>query len=201
MKDRQYDAVARIDEADFDNDSTFNSRIIIKINQVCQQTYAFVEINGRNCIGNAVGQGGMERPVKDDKAVERSSATAGFPDKVRGQAVRAQERCRHARLPAVRATLVAKLVLRTALPKRKAVFRYARQKGIGRISFRRHLASSFQNQAQMALTRLLAKEEIVINYFKNVWNVQFYDDAMGNKGLVSLVQDAINQIVNENTPE
>ena len=87
MKDRQYDAVARIDEADFDNDSTFNSRIIIKINQVCQQTYAFVEINGRNCIGNAVGQGGMERPVKDDKAVERSSATAGFPDKVRGQAV------------------------------------------------------------------------------------------------------------------
>lgn len=57
------------------------------------------------------------------------------------------------------------------------------------------------NQAQTALTRLLAKEEIVINYFKNVWNVQFYDDAMGNKGLVSLVQDAINQIVNENTPE
>lgn len=41
----------------------------------------------------------------------------------------------------------------------------------------------------------------MINYFKNVWNVQFYDDAMGNKGLVSLVQDAINQIVNENTPE
>lgn len=45
------------------------------------------------------------------------------------------------------------------------------------------------------------KKKIVINYFKNVWNVQFYDDAMGNKGLVSLVQDAINQIVNENTPE
>lgn len=56
-------------------------------------------------------------------------------------------------------------------------------------------------QAQTALTRLLAKEEIVINYFKNVWNVQFYDDAMGNKGLVSLVQDAINQIVKENTQE
>lgn len=56
-------------------------------------------------------------------------------------------------------------------------------------------------QAQTAITRLLAKEEIVVNYFKNVWNVQFYDDAMGNKGLVSLVQDAIDQIVKENTQE
>ena len=56
-------------------------------------------------------------------------------------------------------------------------------------------------QAQTALTKLLAKEEIVINYFKNVWGVQFYDDGMGNKGLVSLVQDAIDEIVKENTQE
>lgn len=54
-------------------------------------------------------------------------------------------------------------------------------------------------QAQTALTRLLAKEKIVTDYFKKTWNVQFYDDSMGNKGLVSLVQDAINEIVKENT--
>lgn len=56
-------------------------------------------------------------------------------------------------------------------------------------------------QAQTALTRLLAKEEIVVHYFKDVWDVQFYDDANGNKGLVSLVQDAIDRIVKENTQE
>ena len=56
-------------------------------------------------------------------------------------------------------------------------------------------------QAQTALTKLKAKEEIMVNYFKSVWGVQFYDDGMGNKGIVSLVQDAINQIVKENTQE
>lgn len=55
-------------------------------------------------------------------------------------------------------------------------------------------------QAQTALTRLLAKEEIVVHYFKDVWDVQFYD-VQGKKGLVSLVQDAIKQIVKENTQE
>lgn len=55
------------------------------------------------------------------------------------------------------------------------------------------------SEAQKALDKLLAKEEIVVNYFKNVWGVQFYDDNAGNKGLVSLVQDAINQVVEENT--
>ena len=55
------------------------------------------------------------------------------------------------------------------------------------------------SEAQKALDKLLAKEEIVVNYFKDVWGVQFYDDNAGDKGLVSLVQDAINQIVEENT--
>ena len=41
----------------------------------------------------------------------------------------------------------------------------------------------------------------VFSGIKHFKDMRFYDDAMGNKGLVSLVQDAINQIVNENTPE
>lgn len=42
------------------------------------------------------------------------------------------------------------------------------------------------------------KETIVINYLKDVWNIDFYDHD-GEKGLVSLVQDAINEVIAEGT--
>lgn len=41
------------------------------------------------------------------------------------------------------------------------------------------------------------KESYVINYLRDVWGINFYDQD-GEKGLVSMVQDAINEIVNEN---
>lgn len=41
------------------------------------------------------------------------------------------------------------------------------------------------------------KESYVVNYLKEVWGINFYDQD-GEKGLVSKVQDAINEIVNEN---
>lgn len=40
------------------------------------------------------------------------------------------------------------------------------------------------------------KETMVINYLKEIWNIDFYDRD-GKKGLVSLVQDAINEVVSE----
>lgn len=40
------------------------------------------------------------------------------------------------------------------------------------------------------------KEAILISYLKDIWNINFYDQD-GEKGLVSLVQDAINEIVEE----
>ena len=41
------------------------------------------------------------------------------------------------------------------------------------------------------------KESYVVNYLKDVWGINFYDQD-GEKGLVSMVQDAINEIVNGN---
>jgi len=44
---------------------------------------------------------------------------------------------------------------------------------------------------------LRLKESYVVNYLKDIWGINFYDQD-GEKGLVSKVQDAINEIVNEN---
>lgn len=41
---------------------------------------------------------------------------------------------------------------------------------------------------------LRQKESILVSYLKQVWNVDLYDPSPGVKGLVSLVQDAINKI-------
>ena len=38
------------------------------------------------------------------------------------------------------------------------------------------------------------KESYVINYLKDVWGINFYDQE-GEKGLVGMVQDAISEIV------
>lgn len=43
-------------------------------------------------------------------------------------------------------------------------------------------------------TALRQKESIVVAYMKEVWGIDFYDPAPGVKGLVSLVQEAINNI-------
>lgn len=43
---------------------------------------------------------------------------------------------------------------------------------------------------------LRQKESMVVNYLKDTWGVDFYDHD-GEKGLVSLVQDAINSVVSE----
>lgn len=41
------------------------------------------------------------------------------------------------------------------------------------------------------------KESYVVNYLKDIWGINFYDQD-GEKGLVSMVQDAINEVVNGN---
>ncbi len=42
---------------------------------------------------------------------------------------------------------------------------------------------------------LLRKEQMMVEYMKTVWNVDFYDTATGEKGLVTLVQEAIDDVV------
>ena len=44
---------------------------------------------------------------------------------------------------------------------------------------------------------LQQKEQIVIDYLKNTWGIEFYDTA-GEKGLVTCVQEAIAQVVADN---
>lgn len=41
------------------------------------------------------------------------------------------------------------------------------------------------------------KESYVVNYLKDIWDINFYDQD-GEKGLVGMVQDAINEVVNGN---
>ena len=40
------------------------------------------------------------------------------------------------------------------------------------------------------------KETIVINYLKNIWGIEFYDHD-GEKGLVTMVQEALDRVLNE----
>lgn len=40
------------------------------------------------------------------------------------------------------------------------------------------------------------KETMVVNYLKDIWNIDFYDHD-GEKGLVTMVQEAIDEVVNE----
>ncbi len=48
-------------------------------------------------------------------------------------------------------------------------------------------------------SRILAKEEIISSYLMDVWGVRFFDDQAGNKGLVTLVQEAIQEVIDENS--
>lgn len=55
------------------------------------------------------------------------------------------------------------------------------------------------SMAMEAKSKLLAKEAIVSEYLEKVWGVRFFDDAAGNKGIITLVQEAITGIVNGST--
>ena len=49
-----------------------------------------------------------------------------------------------------------------------------------------------------AVAALRKKEAMVVEYLKSVWDIRFYDEG-GRKGIVTLVQEAIDQVVKENT--
>lgn len=54
-------------------------------------------------------------------------------------------------------------------------------------------------QAYASKQKLLAKEEIVSAYLQDKWGVRLFDSEAGGKGLITLVQEAIQKVIDDNT--